>query len=181
MTLRIPNTSSPVEVRQAIQRINADAAGRDSSLSGIHDDIEAIQGDLVDVNERLDEIPPSRYTGEAVEDVVAGAPVYRLSGLTSVGVARADTPAKGRVCGVACEAAATGYAVEYAVAGSLVLEDWSAAVGTTLLTPAATYYLAPTGGLTVAAPNIAGQVVMEVGQAVDSRTLQLSIRTPILL
>ena len=155
MTRRIPHTSSKTEVRQAFQRLSADLGT-----------IEASAGEL---------------TAEANETVVDGQPLYKVAGLTKVGIARADAAAKSRVCGLAVRAASIGHAATYVTSGQLTLSDWTDVLGAVTLTSGSIYYLNDAGGLTATAPTVPGKYVTEIGQAVSTVTLDLHLKRPILL
>lgn len=170
MTSRIPNTYSPVEVRQAISRLRLDSDGNQASIDAIDLRVEA-----------LEDVTPDFYSGEAVETVAAGMPVYGVAGSTSVGVARGDTTAKARVIGIAKLGASSGFAVTYLSDGRIELTDWTTVIGSASLTPNSVYYLNPTGGLTSVAPTSSGVFLVEVGRAVSNTTLDVEIQRPILL
>lgn len=174
---RAPNTYNPEEVRRAIGKIhdNADSLG---------DDVATVESDLADLEDRveiLEDASDGRHTAEAVDDIKAGEPVYGVSGNASVGVARADTPSKSRVAGLALAAAGSGFAATYAAGGRLELSDWTDATGAAELTVNAVYYLGGSGGIATVAPTTAGETVTEIGQAVGPLVLNLNIKRPVLL
>lgn len=184
MTTRAPHTSSDTEVRRALQRLGVDSDDHGERLSSLQGSVSTVQTSVTGLDSRvtvLEEASDASYQGEAAEAVAAGFPVYGLSNQTSVGVARADTPAKGRVLGLAIHAAAAGFAVTYTGGGRISMTDWTAVAGAAALTPSATYYLAPGGGITTIAPTAGGLVLVEIGQAIDSLVLNLNIKRPILL
>jgi hypothetical protein len=152
---RAPHAENPIEVRQAFQRLSTDLDG-----------VEQIAGEV---------------TAVGAEGVNDGQPLYRPAGLATVGIARADTAVKARVCGFATRSAASGENVTYIANGFLSLDDWTDVLGSTSLTPGSVYYLGATGGITTTAPSTPGQYVTEVGQAASSTTLHVAIKRPILL
>lgn len=183
MPRRIPNTTSPTETRQAFQRLSATEDQQDTRLDAAETDITELQGDVTDLDVRIDALEGvlAVYDGEAAEAILAGQPVYTLSGLSSVGVARADTYAKSRVRGLALATASAGGSVEYLASGRVQMTDWTAVTGSANLTPSAVYYLAAAGGLTTTPPTTVGESVVEVGQAVDATIFHITIKRPILL
>lgn len=176
MTGRVPNTHSPVEVRRAIARLRLDTADLDPRVTANESDIASIDG-RVDI---LEGRSPS-YSGEADEGISAGQPVYGLSGLTAVGVARADTAAKSKVAGVAVADTGAGFSCSYLADGRLELSDWTSATGSASLVPSAVYYLSLTGGLTTTAPTTTGELVVRVGKARGTTVLDIEISPPVLL
>lgn len=167
---RIPNPHSAVEVRRAISRLRADSDANETTIEEIGARVALLEA-----------VTPDFYSGEAVEAIYAGMPLYGSYGATSVGLARADTPAKARAVGVAKDNAASGFAVEYMADGRLTLVDWTAAAGASALTPNAVYYLAETGGITAVAPTAVGCHVVEIGRAVSETVLDVEIKRPVLL
>jgi hypothetical protein len=183
MPRRIPNTTSPTETRQAFQRLSATEEQQDTRLDTVETDITELQGDVADLDARIDalEAVSAVYDGEAVETIAAGMPIYTLAGTSNVGLARADTQAKVRVRGLAVATTGAGFSVSYLGGGRVSLADWSAVIGLANLTPSSVYFLAPAGGLTTIAPTTGGHAVTEVGQAEDEHVMQLAIKRPILL
>ena len=180
---RLPNPHNPTEVRRSIGRLRRDADTHTSEIAAIETNIDAVEADVLVLDGRIDDLEDASpdYSGEAVEGVAQGMPVYGAAGLASVGLARADTIAKGRVAGLAKAAAETGFACKYQASGRFELPDWTAIAGAATLTPSATYYLAAAGGLTAVAPTTAGYMLTEVGQAVGDTVLHLNIKRPVLL
>ena len=184
MAERLPNTFVPSDVRRTLGRLRLDSDEHDDEITVIEADIVTIEADVAAIDTRVDaleDISPGSYEGEALEDVAEGLPVYGSAGITSVGLARADTVAKARVAGLAKAAALTGFTVTYQASGRMELADWTAVTGAATLTPSATYYLDETGGLTAVAPTTVGQTATEVGQAIEGAILHLNIKRPVLL
>jgi microcystin-dependent protein len=121
------------------------------------------------------------HEAEAAENITTGFPVYGVSGLAQVGVARADDAAKSRVAGLSSTTTTTGNTDTFMAAGRFELADWTAVTGSAALTPNSIYYLGATGGLTTTAPIAAGQYVVEIGRALETTVLDLCIKRPILL
>jgi len=182
-TERLPNPHSPVEVRRSIGRLRRDTDTHTDEITAIEANIDAVEADVLVLDGRIDDLEDvlASYDGEAVEDVAQGMPVYGAAGLASVGLARADTVAKGRAAGLAVTSAATGFTCEYQASGRFELADWTAITGAATLTPSATYYLSAAGGLTTVAPTTVGHMLTEVGQAVEDTVLHLHIKRPVLL
>jgi hypothetical protein len=170
MADRIPNVYSPVEVRRAISRLRLDSDVNEATIDTIDERVTL-----------LEEAAPDFYSGEAVEAIYAGMPLFGAYGSTSVGLARSDTQAKSRVVGIAKASASSGFAVDYLADGKLTLADWTTAAGSAALTPNAVYYLGEAGGITDVAPTLAGSCVVEVGRAVSGTILDVEIKRPVLL
>lgn len=120
----------------------------------------------------------SAVCGEAV---AAGQPLYLNQVDGKAWLARADTPAKAAVTGLARTAAATGFAVEIAT-GGINLADWTAVTGAAALNVGSRYYLGLTPGtLTTAAPASQGQSVTETGLAVSPTLLVIRPLNTVLL
>lgn len=66
--------------------------------------------------------------------------------------------------------------------GRVERADWTPVLGTALLTPGTTYYLATSdGNITSSAPITAGQVVIGIGKALSATELDIEIQQPVLL
>jgi hypothetical protein len=126
---RVPHIDN-VEVRRAVQRLSSGTTGIEAaigslngSIADIASDVASIEGEIADleagagINSRVE-------SAECAEDIQAGQPVYKLPGLTTIGVARADTSGKRNAVGVALESKTAGFACRYALYGSLELEEW---------------------------------------------------------
>jgi hypothetical protein len=85
--------------------------------------------------------------------------------------------------GIAYSAADSGHACQFITDGQITLTDWTAIVGTTLLTPGARYFLSPdtAGMLTTACPDTTGLNVQCLGKAMSTEILSVEIQSPILL
>lgn len=177
MSTRLPNPHSPVEVRQSIGKLRNDTDENASNIATVVTSVSAVSARVTE----LEGVSPDFYSGEVVENIQAGMPVYGLAGLTSVGLARADTQAKSRVSGIARDTVASGFALEYSADGKLTLSDWTSATGSVALTPNSVYYLSDTGGITTTAPTTAGLYLVEIGRAASTTTLDIEIKRPILL
>jgi hypothetical protein len=139
-------------------------------------------GDTLDavINNALGEVFTN---GEVSTAITAGMAVYLFS---ADSVKRAEANAAGTARAIAlCKDAsiAAGSSGEFYVWGELSLTDWTAVVGATTLTAGSVYYLDPAtpGKLTATAPSTVGQLVVEVGLAVDTATLLIDIKSPVLL
>lgn len=121
--------------------------------------------------------------GESSAAITIGMPVYILS---ADNVKRAEANAGGTVpaIGLAYNASvATGTSGEFATSGLLASADWTAVTGSTTLTAGSIYYLSATtaGQLTTTAPSTVGQYVQVIGIAIDTTTMLINIKSPILL
>lgn len=112
--------------------------------------------------------------------VKAGQAVY-VQQNGQLNLAEADIFATTNVAGLAVENIAAGFVAQVATQ-TLVLADWTASTGTSLLTPGRSYYLATApGGLTLVPPIVPGQTVRLVGLAISSTQMQLNPSTTVLL
>lgn len=111
----------------------------------------------------------------------AGAPVaIHSSGVGIVGASAAD--ASRPAIGILPAPVAAGFSGLVALSGPVTLADWTAATGATTLAARATYFLSATAGrLATTPPATPGQVVHRVGVAVAPDTLDVQVRSPILL
>jgi hypothetical protein len=75
------------------------------------------------------------------------------------------------------------FACKYIRRGKLSLTDWTSVVGIATLTPGTRYFASPdiAGYLTPIATKIGGNVLVEIGEAIDSLTLDVGIGPVILL
>jgi hypothetical protein len=169
--------------------INGATIVSDTGTVGFGDDNLSTTGSITGVNVTSGADPGHTHSiyalvvgeAEANEDIIAGLPVYGLSGQSKVGLSRADSPAKNRVAGLSRTTTPAGNTDTFVSAGHFELADWTAITGSAALTPNSVYYLGETGGLTTTAPTTAGQYVVEVGRAFETTILDLCIKRPILL
>lgn len=205
---RIPNTYSHVELRRALRQIASRQDATDGGLRELEDSIGEYPGDalgvamylrlegggyllkaeggkillhLATIFEWIDDASESYYELEAAEAIGGGMPVYGLSGLPQVGLARADELAKSHVRGLATMATDPGHSCRYVARGRVVMADWTSVIGSAELTPSARYYLDPTGGLTTVPTTTGGHCLVVIGEAIDTLVLDLSIQPPIYL
>jgi hypothetical protein len=117
---------------------------------------------------------------EASAAIFFGAMVQRTS--TGVVLARADVLGKDAV-GICTVAAAATETASYITEGAFTTSDWTAIIGTTLLTPGALYFLDRAAGkLTTTVPSSPTSVYSQpIGTAMSTTTLDLEIVEPILL
>lgn len=125
------------------------------------------------------------FQGEnrAAVPIAAGSAV--ASHATGVGfVAAVASAGSGLHCvGVATQAIASGFAGTVQTGGVLTLPDWTAAVGSVLLAPRATYFLsaAVPGRLTAVPPAGVGELAQPVGYAIAPDSLMIELDYPIRL
>lgn len=102
---------------------------------------------------------------------------------SSTGVWKADAATAGyEAVGIVAAAVAPTFSADVRTTGKLTLADWTAASGSSTLTPNAPYYLSATPGfITATPPNVGGQRVQQVGVAVSPDTLSIQIMPPVLL
>ena len=179
---RIPHIDN-VEVRRAIQRLSSDTTGVEDaigslngSVADIKSDITEIEGDIAGleagagINSRVE-------SAECAENINAGQFVYKLAGLTTIGVARHSTSGKRRACGVAIESKVTGQALRYALYGSVELDEWPIE-GESSFTPGTKCYLGD--GTIMETPPTTGAVCV-IGDALNETTLNVRLEPPIIL
>ena len=113
---------------------------------------------------------------------IKGMAVYVVSD-GHVDLAQADALATAGVIGLAHLDVAASTVGTYITEGLVIKSDWTAVAGTANLTPGALYYLSTTipGALTSTAPTLTGDILVSVGRAADNKTLDVSIRNPIVL
>lgn len=119
--------------------------------------------------------------------VVIGAPVYEDNNL-GFKKAKADASGTSKVIGLVAQTSiSNGVAGDVALSGALTFASTTqvdAIAGTTGgFTAGTTYYLDPAtaGKITATAPTTAGQYVVEIGVALSTLVLRLSIKSRILL
>ena len=93
----------------------------------------------------MDAIGYSLYEAETDINVVTGQPLYIKSN-AHVALAAADNVDTSRVIGLATEDISSGNTAKYNVDGKLYIADWTAVIGSSLLTPGIDYYLAVSAG-----------------------------------
>jgi hypothetical protein len=124
-------------------------------------------------------VPP--LTIVAAVNLSAGQPVYvdPISG--QLKLASATVLASSMVAGLIQSVTLATFAASIATT-TLTLPDWTAAIGTALLTKGARYFLGVTAGtLSLSAPATPGQSVVSVGIALSTTQLEITPTPPILL
>jgi hypothetical protein len=110
---------------------------------------------------------------------VSGQPVYVVS---DTNVDLADNITNFHVIGLALEGVTAGNTGQYITEGTIERVDWTAIVGTMLLTPGAVYYLDSIAGKLTSTPTTTeGEHVVAVARAASSTKLDIEIAEPILL
>lgn len=112
--------------------------------------------------------------------LVAGGPVAaETPGVVPAKATDMSRPA----VGVAVSSASSGGTVTVRTGGTLTLSDWTAAIGSSTLTPRQVYYVDPAadGRFTATVPVAVGQSLQIVGVGVTTDTLGIQIGQPILL
>lgn len=144
-------------------------------------EIEQLQsGDSIDVQ-------PDSFQATFTTTAIAGAPVY-VDGGTSVDLAQATTSGVSDAIGLAATAvtaAATGTVIFNGVV-TLTTAEWDAVAGTTGgLTAGSKYYLSDAAAGRIveqgSIPTVAGRFVVELGEALDTTDLIVTIRRRIKL
>ena len=144
-------------------------------------EIEQLQsGDTIDVQ-------PDSFQATFTSTAIAGAPVY-VDGGTSVDLAQATTSGVSDAIGLAATAvtaAATGTVIFNGVV-TLTTAEWDAVAGTTGgLTAGSKYYLSDAAAGRIveqgSIPTVAGRFVVELGEALDTTDLIVTIRRRIKL
>jgi hypothetical protein len=111
----------------------------------------------------------------AGETMVAGQPVYVVSNNT-VNLANATVLATANTIGLVCVGGSATDTVTIQTDGAVYLEDWTAIIGATELTPGALYYLDTTDGLLTTDPPIAnGNVIVTMGTALNTKTIDIEV------
>jgi hypothetical protein len=130
--------------------------------------------------------PPSEYEMVAEASISAGMAVY-VSGDNAVKLANAyagavpDT-AVFEVIGLALHSATIGEDITVRTEGYVLLDDWTAVIGSASLTPGAAYYLDTTAGLlSETAPSTLGRMVCLVARAITTKKLDLEVGEKVLL
>lgn len=124
----------------------------------------------------------SYHTAEADVQVKIGNPIY-LKANGHVNPAQANSANTTQVAGFSITNTEATFACKYITEGRVVRTDWTNIIGTTLLTPGATYFLdaATVGQITTTAPTTGSQYVVRVGRAINTITLDIEIELPIRL
>lgn len=149
----------------------------------------AVQKPLVIINGQIQQIPAGDTLSSASSEVdvvsktndnagaiTIGMPVYVKSN-GNVDRAAANAAGTRRVLGLVKDnsiaAAATGF---IQTDGVLSSADWTAVVGSTTLTAGSLYYLSTTAGqLTATAPTGAGNYVCQVGIAISTTEIEITV------
>lgn len=112
---------------------------------------------------------------------VAGQPVF-ITAAGNADLASAAALSTSLVIGLTATTTAAAASGGVVCHGRLTLTDWIAVTGSSSLTPGARYFLAVAAGqLTSTAPTTIGQIVMQVGIAVNATTLDVHVHQGILL
>jgi hypothetical protein len=122
------------------------------------------------------------YSSEADGEILAGQLLF-LKNTTHVGLAKADSVSTMMLAGLSIADCHSTFACKYIRRGKLSLTDWTSVVGIAKLTPGTRYFASPdiAGYLTPIATKIGGNVLVEIGEAIDSLTLDVGIGPVILL
>lgn len=112
-------------------------------------------------------------------DLEAGFPVAINRANGKMLLADANYKPSAFVVGIITASVLSGF-VGQASPARVTLNDWTAATGAPLLLQGQPYFLKPGGGLTTTPPG-AGSCVVHVGIAVSVTTLQIDVRSPILM
>jgi hypothetical protein len=117
----------------------------------------------------------------AAVNLSAGQPVYVDGTSGQLRLATAATFASATVSGLTQASTLATFAAPIATT-MIALSDWTAVIGTPLLTKGARYFLgiAP-GTLSLIAPSTPGQSVVSVGVALSTTQLEINPTVPILL
>ena len=122
--------------------------------------------------------------GESSASLEAGMASY-VSAADNVMRAQANALSTARVVGLARETIAAGSTGPIQTDGVLTLADWSSVTeeGQATLTAGSYYWLSPDhpGLITLTAPTTPGEVVVHIGVAINTTSLEISIDRPILL
>ena len=123
--------------------------------------------------------------GELETDVtvLAGQAVYIKGTNSHLALAQANAVATAQPIGLAQADTGPTFSCRFTMNGGMTMTDWTAATGSTNLTPGAVYYLdtATAGQLTKVPPATVGQYVVKVGTAVSASMLNIEIEPGIAL
>ena len=142
-----------------------------------------LRWDLTRIKKLLDSISGSigNPSGTFPSAVDAGTPVY-VSASDTLSPADASALATAQVVGLANEDIGAGGTGEYVTHGRVTKADWTSIIGAAALTAGSVYYLSTTtGDLTTTAPTTVGEVVVRIGIALSTTTLNVNVEEPILL
>jgi hypothetical protein len=183
--VRSPNPYSPVEMRRANQKSTSSLGSQAASIATINLTLSELQSNVDELESDFDSLVASTdniYTAEADETITTGKFLY-LKNTGHVALAQANAASTMVVCGIASEAATSGFSAKYNTDGKLSKSDWTAVCGAAALTPGAYYYLsaATAGMITTVAPSVVGQYVVRVGRAMTTLILDVEIETSVLL
>jgi hypothetical protein len=123
----------------------------------------------------------SPLTIVAAVSVSAGQPIYVDPTSGQIKLASAAAFAASMVAGLAQSATLATFAAPVATT-TLMLSDWTAAIGAATLTKGARYFLgANPGAMSTVAPTVPGQSVVSIGLALSTTQLEISPTAPVLL
>jgi len=119
--------------------------------------------------------------GESSDAITIGMPVY-ISAADTVKKAKADAAGTATVFAI-CKAAsiAATFTGEFFTSGQLASSNWTAVTGGATLTAGSVYYLSNATAGQLTATAIGTGLIVEVGQAINTTTMQIKIKRPILL
>ena len=113
------------------------------------------------------------------DTILKGQPVY-IKANGHIGLAQADTLNTSKVVGFAVNDTSIGFSCEYQ-RNILTLSDWTSVIGTTNLIPNNLYFLnSTTAGTITNTPPTTG-VIISLGEAISTTSLEINIEYPILL
>lgn len=117
------------------------------------------------------------YSNIANEEILVGQPLILKSGIK---LANNNDP---EVIGLSIINCKIGKDCIYITQGRLILENWLNIIGEIELIPGVCYFLSmqEKGKLTSIAPNLSGDVIVQVGRAQSKNTLSVGIEMPIYL
>jgi len=160
-------------------RVHADpktASQLRAALGSLQNSSDEVIADLDELEAQVGPVSAT-FTSTAA----AGQPVY-VSAADTVDLADASAAATAGVVGLVYTAASAGNGGDYITSGRITQDDWTTATGAANLTAGMVYYLSETTGrITSTAPTAVGALVVRVGRALNTTTLEVSIEPGILL
>jgi hypothetical protein len=111
----------------------------------------------------------------ANETMNVGQPVY-VTAADTVNLSDASSNLTSNAVGLAATDAGSGESVVVFTDGPIDQADWTAVIGTTLLTPGVQYYLDTTAGqMSTSPPTVNGQVVVRMGTALTTTVFDIEV------
>lgn len=163
--------------------IDNDLADQKIILLASGEEVGKLVGTTKNLQTQLNNIAvQGRFEAENKDtEIKIGMPVATHS--SGTGIVKADATNTSKPCiALSQKEVKNKFSGSYVTDGIWTMDDWTAVTGTALLQPKAIYFLDTTAGrLTTASPVNSGNISQEIGRAVSTKELEITIKSPILL